>query len=604
MVLSATVARAVDLADGHTDFINVVADEKGNLVLTVKEDITGHNVLRQPEDVQLVVREEAKTSLEGPFSTFGETGWLLPLTQKPGLLWPGFDTLGVQSAGFGAIDIVFDRVEGPGSIYLATQADGFSTGLVPLLKDGFQVRSGSVRHQANPAHVHAYWLFTEPGTYTMEVHATGGGKTSNTGTYTWIVEGNGDGSGTGSGTGTDPSSEAAAPTATAGTDTDGGKKDSATASSTTTATPSKPYFNPLDDPWLNTPVRRDEPTAKRPAGAASGSSGFGSSGSGYTASDPAPAGDRTPRRSQADTPGAAVDDTPRAGTAAGQCTLVEHTVSGQVLTPVIRDDRTAPARMVDPESLVFHLGPKATATTTVPVGAIAAGTEVHMIGATQVDEVPWLGANTMNDDLLAATTGEVTWRLTGFTGPGRMEVFTSGNFGQVVGDRWFSAAPGRPSGQVVIARNTHVHPNWIFDTPGTYTVTITQTARTHSGTVLEKPTTLTFTVGEGDGVNSGHFDLGATVTTATNTDASYVDAAGQPCDPQTGTRVAETGGAADDTTAGPAAAASTATEPGRRGGAVMANTGIDPLVAAVLFVAVACLSLGLALMGGSRVRDL
>ena len=41
----------------------------------------------------------------------------------------------------------------------------------------------------SPTHVHANWVFTKPGVYTMTVHAASGSMRSATKTYTWRIGG-------------------------------------------------------------------------------------------------------------------------------------------------------------------------------------------------------------------------------------------------------------------------------------------------------------------------------------------------------------------------------------------------------------------------------
>ncbi|MDO5035110.1 MAG: choice-of-anchor M domain-containing protein, partial [Actinomycetaceae bacterium] len=73
-------------------------------------------------------------------------------------------------------------------------------------------------------------------------------------------------------------------------------------------------------------------------------------------------------------------------------------------------------------------------------------------------------------------------------------------------------AAGRASGSHTISANTHVHPNWVFAAPGTYRVSLTQTAVTKTGKQLNATDTLTFHVGgNGGNATSGHFDVGAAV---------------------------------------------------------------------------------------------
>lgn len=181
------------------------------------------------------------------------------------------------------------------------------------------------------------------------------------------------------------------------------------------------------------------------------------------------------------------------------------------LVPLIKDDRVSPAQWVDPTSISFALDSAAQTEIPQQLGPIPAGT-AYLIGATQVANVPWLGVNTMHPQLLENTVGDVTWELTGFEGPGAMYVFTQGNMGQVVGQEWFSAANGSASGSTVVARNSHVHPNWVFSDPGTYHVQLTQTAELTSGETVSGTSTLTFEVSTGAGTaTEGHFDFGAMI---------------------------------------------------------------------------------------------
>ena len=48
----------------------------------------------------------------------------------------------------------------------------------------------------------------------------------------------------------------------------------------------------------------------------------------------------------------------------------------------------------------------------------------------------------MHESLLAGSTGEVRFSLVSASGPGKVGVFTSGNFGQVVDQLWFTKSGG------------------------------------------------------------------------------------------------------------------------------------------------------------------
>lgn len=176
-------AQVQRLDQGHIDAFNVTADG-GELTLDLKEDATGSHVRHAPEDVELVVGQDAYTERTAEIPEIGKAGYMLPQTQRSDLIWPGWDTQGARDIG--AIDLEFVEVTGPGEVYLF-QTGSFGS-LDPVLDGGStRLETGSVIAQEEPAHVHANWLFTEPGTYQMRVVATGDGASSNEATYTWIV---------------------------------------------------------------------------------------------------------------------------------------------------------------------------------------------------------------------------------------------------------------------------------------------------------------------------------------------------------------------------------------------------------------------------------
>ncbi|CAB0848552.1 membrane protein [Corynebacterium diphtheriae] len=181
----AAYAQSLVLETGHIDAFNVTANGS-DLSLSLKEDVTGQHVTHDPADVLLVVKEAAKNADVAKVAEIGKEGYLLPMSQDSNLIWPGWDTQGVREAGFSAIDINFKKVAGPGDVYMFKT--GSFGGTESLLADGnYELTSGSSIHQDPPSHVHTNWVFTEPGTYTMCVQATGNGSSSNVGKYVWQV---------------------------------------------------------------------------------------------------------------------------------------------------------------------------------------------------------------------------------------------------------------------------------------------------------------------------------------------------------------------------------------------------------------------------------
>ena len=117
-------------------------------------------------------------------------------------------------------------------------------------------------------------------------------------------------------------------------------------------------------------------------------------------------------------------------------------LNGKTLKASLKDDRKQPAAWVEPGSLTFALGDAARVAAPAGIEFVAPkGSNVWMVPSTQIPGVPWIGANTMHPSL-KDTTGPVTWTLESVNGPGNVAVFTSGNFGQIVGQRWFNSTAG------------------------------------------------------------------------------------------------------------------------------------------------------------------
>lgn len=419
-----------------------------------------------PNNVTLEVGAHAYEPRTAEVAEVGVPTYFLPQTQAQDLIWPGWDTQGV-APHYQGVKINFNRVCGPGRVFMWSQA--FGGGATPLLSDGVEVTSGNSIDQASPSHVHANWGFERPGRYSMQVQATADGAESEVKTYTWVV-GKSD-----QDSNADEPAEGATPCGSEDVDAGSGAFDSASGGGSANGGTSA-------------------------AAGRSGSTGGGSTSAGTTGKS-SQAGKSSSSSSNASSTGSA-------GTQ-GSATCKK---GEPALRPQIKDDRQQPPKWTSPSALNFGLGSAAKTNLPQALGPVGAGT-AWMIGATQSNGVPWVGVNTMHPDLLANTQGDVTFKLTSFSGPGSMYVFEQGNLGQVVGKEWFKASGGNASGAHVVPRNSHVHPNWVFSKPGTYKVGITQTATTKQGKKISAPATLTFTVGGSGNANSGHFDFGASVTT-------------------------------------------------------------------------------------------
>ena len=138
-------------------------------------------MIHEPQDVDLQVKDSALVDVPRQFPG-APRAYVLPMTQNQDLLWPGWDTMSTGKP----VDLVVDSVQGPGKVHLFTT--DISGTAVSQLTSGGTALPGTIS-VPSPTHVHANWVFTKPGVYTMTVHAASGVMRSTTKTYTWRIGG-------------------------------------------------------------------------------------------------------------------------------------------------------------------------------------------------------------------------------------------------------------------------------------------------------------------------------------------------------------------------------------------------------------------------------
>ena len=181
---------------------------------------------------------------------------------------------------------------------------------------------------------------------------------------------------------------------------------------------------------------------------------------------------------------------------AGHVDLGPRLIDGQWRAG-LRHDAESGAVWRDPNQTVLRVSDAAIMTAPnsadYPFLADVAGKPVHVIPQTQNPNVVWLGWNTQDPAVTATIDRGLTMRVGPVRGPGRAWLFLqSGTFGKPLLLADSAAAPG----DVWIDSGTHVHANWAFSQPGTYTATVTFLGTTTAGEAVNASTTLRFAVGD------------------------------------------------------------------------------------------------------------
>lgn len=190
VVPSAAADAKATLADGHVD-VGSARIVGGKLRSYVKDDTGRRVVWRAPSTVVVRVVDKARQRLPAGMNGIGregETVWMIPQVQQPGVIWAGWNTEEISSRQIrGGVGWTLRKVSGPGRVAVF-QTGSFGDRDVLFtsarrLPQTYTIPPGT--------HAHGNWIFTRKGTYrmqfTMRVTTRAGKGLSDTATLTFRV---------------------------------------------------------------------------------------------------------------------------------------------------------------------------------------------------------------------------------------------------------------------------------------------------------------------------------------------------------------------------------------------------------------------------------
>jgi surface-anchored protein len=181
----------------------------------------------------------------------------------------------------------------------------------------------------------------------------------------------------------------------------------------------------------------------------------------------------------------------------GHTDAVAPTYESGALMMQVKDDTAGLPVFRDPGDVVFHVkAPESEID--VPANPSFAflgepGSTVWLLPQVQEPDLLWPGFSSEQIASGVLEGNALSWRLTGVDGPGRVYLFETGSFGEVV----MSFRSDQPLPQSkAMAVGVHAHYNWAFTAPGRYTLTFEVTGtRAGGGQLTTGEVAYTFVVG-------------------------------------------------------------------------------------------------------------
>ncbi len=163
-----------ELTKGHVDMGPRMID--GAWKFMVRDDSVAPPVWRNPNEVVLRVSDKALLEIpDDPAYSFlnltpGKKVYVIPQTQNMDVIWLGWNTQdpAVTSVINRGAKFVLDSVSGPGQFNVFLQSGSFDP--PQELYNSTKPMPQEIWADVN-THVHANWVFTEPGVYTARISA-------------------------------------------------------------------------------------------------------------------------------------------------------------------------------------------------------------------------------------------------------------------------------------------------------------------------------------------------------------------------------------------------------------------------------------------------
>lgn len=464
---------ATILNNGHIDVASLLTS--GRLQTVIKDTTQGGeprwlSPARTVLQVLPAARQRVPAKAAAELQLRNDTVYLLPQTQKAGLLWPGWSTEHIaDGATPGGVAWALTEVRGPGQfVMFETGPFGEAKALLSSL-DGVNANDRIVIPERT--HAHGNWAFTAPGVYCLGMARsarTANGQVVSDSFYLQVAVGEIDV------THLDPQSCARPATPAPPRQPQPGRPNQPGGGGKpnhpgTPGAPSNPGGGArppiFQQPSLPPPPPPAPPRPRGPRGPVGRPSG--------------PVG--APSSCQVQLP----------ILEAGHIDYATQLNGGQ-LQSVIGDDTSGSKVYREPSKVVLWLKPSARVQ--LPSGFSQVGTPgeaIWQIPQTQKPDLIWLGWST--ESLTSGSaSGPVEWTINSVDGPGRLTVYLTGAFGGV--QEVVFAGPG----SYRIPLGVHAHANWAFSAEGVYRINATQTVTLPSGQRASDTETMTIVVGNTD----------------------------------------------------------------------------------------------------------